>query len=158
MTSKKVASRAIKIRRKIFPGRIAICFLLSANVNYTFSGSFFAENIFLSVRNGVLNAVSNRCGRRQDGEKRKGRNMLVKCPVCQEEYKLEPGKHTCGCGANFFVLADGRVSLSDPGEVVMNDRTNRVDPDQTMAPQTTHDMPDPGFDPEKDRDEHPGPP
>ncbi|MBO4631812.1 MAG: serine/threonine protein kinase, partial [Lentisphaeria bacterium] len=68
--------------------------------------------------------------------------MLVKCPVCQAEYELEPGKYKCECGAKFWVLADGSVSLSGPGAMKENDRTNRVDPDQTMAPQTRHDQPD----------------
>lgn len=59
--------------------------------------------------------------------------MLVKCPVCQAEYELEPGKYKCECGATFFVLEDGGVSLSDPGTAAGNSRTNVVDPDRTMT-------------------------
>ena len=64
--------------------------------------------------------------------------MLVKCPVCQAEYQSEPGIFTCKCGARFLVLADGAASLSDPGTVAGNSRTNIVDPDRTMAQQTQH--------------------
>lgn len=78
--------------------------------------------------------------------------MLVKCPVCQAEYQLEPGKYKCECGATFFVLEDGGVSLSDPGTAAGNSRTNAADPDRTMAPQTRHDQSksaEPSFDPER---------
>ena len=78
--------------------------------------------------------------------------MLVKCPVCQAEYQLEPGKYKCACGAKFFVLENGGVSLSDPGTAAGNSRTNVVDPDRTMAPQTRHDSSkstDSSFDPER---------
>ena len=64
--------------------------------------------------------------------------MKVNCPVCQAEYDLEPGKHSCECGARFFVLSDERVLLSDPG-AAGHDRINRVDPDRTMAPKTAHE-------------------
>ena len=78
--------------------------------------------------------------------------MLVKCPVCQAEYELEPGKYKCECGAKFFVLENGGVSLSDPGTAAGNSRTNVDDPDRSMAPQTRHDSSkstDSSFDPER---------
>ena len=76
--------------------------------------------------------------------------MLVKCPVCQAEYQLEPGKYKCECGAKFWVMADGGVSLADSGTAAGNDRTSRIDPERTMAPKTTHDKSDnSSFDPDR---------
>ena len=79
--------------------------------------------------------------------------MNVKCPVCQTEYDLEPGKYKCICGAKFFVLSDGRSLLSDPADMAAKgNQAANADPERTMAPLTPHGKngsPGSDFDPER---------
>jgi len=64
--------------------------------------------------------------------------MNVKCPVCQAEYDLEPGKYKCECGAKFFVKGpDGEAETDAPADDDLN---------KTIAPKRHVD-----FDPAGDR-------
>ena len=64
--------------------------------------------------------------------------MNVKCPVCQAEYDLEPGKYKCECGAKFFVKGpDGVAETDAPADDDLN---------KTIAPKRHVD-----FDPADDR-------
>ena len=83
-----------------------------------------------------------------------GSNMSVKCPVCQAEYELEPGKYRCECGAYFRVSANGEVSLTSDADATAaaNHRPLRADSDRTIPPMSRHDLPDPaetGYDPNR---------
>ncbi|MBR4665200.1 MAG: hypothetical protein IKO93_15145, partial [Lentisphaeria bacterium] len=50
--------------------------------------------------------------------------MLVKCPVCQTEYDLEPGKYECKCGAKFFVDGSGATAeVTEPSAIEDSDET-----------------------------------
>ena len=60
--------------------------------------------------------------------------MLVKCPVCQTEYDLEPGKYKCKCGAKFFVDGSGvTAEISESSAIEGSDESialeHRADPD-----------------------------
>jgi len=64
--------------------------------------------------------------------------MLVKCPVCQTEYDLEPGKYKCECGAKFVVEGpDATAEVFEPSD---------DDPNKTIAPRHHAD-----FDPAGDQ-------
>ena len=63
--------------------------------------------------------------------------MKVKCPVCQTEYDLEPGKYQCECGAKFFVEGlDAEAEADTPAE---------DDPNKTIPPRHHADY-DPAYD------------
>ncbi|MBR4664070.1 MAG: hypothetical protein IKO93_09365, partial [Lentisphaeria bacterium] len=64
--------------------------------------------------------------------------MNVKCPVCQAEYDLEPGKYKCECGAKFVVEGpDATAEAFEPSD---------DDPNKTIAPRHHAD-----FDPADDK-------
>ena len=64
--------------------------------------------------------------------------MNVKCPVCQTEYDLEPGKYKCECGATFLV--------EDPNAATETFAPPDDDPNKTIAPRHHAD-----FDPAGDQ-------